>query len=96
MKKIFLPVPKYFWVVFLLLSLCVSTHNSSAQNQSALKFEISFTSKAHPDVITGRVYVMVTRNKDREPRFQTRRSASAPFFGKDVEIEPEAIPCDES
>ncbi|MFQ5753341.1 MAG: hypothetical protein ACE5HI_15225, partial [bacterium] len=85
MKKIFLPLHKYFLVVFLLVSLCVSTAKSSAQNQLGLKFEISFTSKAHPEAITGRVYVIVARNKDIEPRFQTRRSASAPFFGKDVE-----------
>ncbi len=85
MKNNFLPSYKIIFVVFLLNTLCISINKSSAQNQTELKFEISITAKAHPESITGRVYVMVTRNKDREPRFQTRRSASAPFYGKDVE-----------
>ena len=76
---------KLMSVVLIHLSLCVTPVKSSAQTQPSLKFEISFTSAAHVEAITGRVYVIVTRNKNIEPRFQTRRAASAPFFGKDVE-----------
>jgi len=56
-----------------------------AQGELGLKFEISFSESAHSSPITGRVYVMISRTNNPEPRFQTRRSRSSPFFGKDVD-----------
>ncbi len=51
---------------------------------SATHFEISFPPSAHAGPITGRAFVMIARNQDREPRLQIGRSG-VPFFGRDVE-----------
>jgi hypothetical protein len=54
-----------------------------------LSFEISFPKGAHAGSITGRVFVMISRTNDREPRLQIGRNG-APFFGRDVEgLRPE-------
>ena len=51
------------------------------------RFEISFPAAAHAEAITGRAFVMITRDASREPRLQVGDWAdSAPFFGVDVEI----------
>lgn len=52
--------------------------------KAPLRFEISVASSVHPEPITGRVYVMISRTNDREPRLQIGRTG-APFFGRDVE-----------
>ena len=50
------------------------------------RFEISFPAAAHAEAITGRVFVMITRDAGREPRLQVGNWAdSAPFFGADVD-----------
>src|SRR5512142_1521236 len=49
-----------------------------------LRVEISFPASAHAQPITGRVYVMISRTADREPRLQIGRTG-VPFFGRDVE-----------
>ena len=70
-------------IAILIIFSCVLLDKSIAQNK--LKFEISFSSAVHPKPITGRVFVMISRNNRREPRLQAgswRRSV--PFFGKDV------------
>ena len=46
----------------LLLALAVSATAADT------KFEISYPATANPGPITGRVYVMITRSTDREPR----------------------------
>ena len=48
------------------------------------RFEISFPAAAYDRPITGRVYVMISRNNEREPRLQIGR-LGVPFFGRDVE-----------
>jgi hypothetical protein len=48
-----------------------------------LRFEITFPASAHAGPITGRVFVMIARKDDREPRLQVGR-LGAPFFGRDV------------
>ena len=50
----------------------------------AFRFEISFPEAAHAEPITGRVFVMISRSNDPEPRFQIGRTG-VPFFGRDVE-----------
>ncbi len=55
----------------------------SAQN-SPLRFEISFPKAAHAAPITGRVYVMISRNDEREPRLQVSQTG-IPLFGRDVD-----------
>ena len=55
---------------------------------SKLQFEISFSLEAHSEPVTGRVYVMISKNERREPRFQVGRGV--PFFGKDIkDLKPE-------
>ncbi|HMD54549.1 MAG TPA: hypothetical protein VKJ65_08380, partial [Phycisphaerae bacterium] len=50
------------------------------------RFEISFPAAAHAEAITGRAFVMITRDASREPRLQVGNWAdSAPFFGVDVD-----------
>lgn len=63
---------------------CVSNHLAK------LRFEISFPASTHAEPITGRVFVMISRNNNREPRLQAGSwRTSAPFFGADVEgLEP--------
>lgn len=50
----------------------------------ALRFEVSFPAAAHAEPVTGRVYVMIARTGEREPRLQIGRTGT-PFFGRDVE-----------
>jgi hypothetical protein len=51
------------------------------------RFEISVPPAVHTAPLTGRVYVMISHNNDREPRLQVGR-LGAPFFGRDVENLP--------
>jgi Putative esterase len=48
------------------------------------RFDISYPSAANAGPITGRVYVIISRTDDREPRVQVGR-VGIPFFGRDVE-----------
>jgi hypothetical protein len=74
--------------VFLLLIvfICLITLSLTAETnlQSGLKFAISFTPETHPEPITGRVYAIITKSKNGEPRFQVG-THGVPFFGKDIE-----------
>ena len=47
------------------------------------RFEVSFPSAVHEEALTGRVYVMISRTAEREPRLQIGRTG-VPFFGRDV------------
>jgi hypothetical protein len=49
-----------------------------------VRVEVSFPSSVHPEPVTGRVYVMISRTNEREPRLQIGRTGT-PFFGRDVE-----------
>jgi hypothetical protein len=48
------------------------------------RFEISYPASANRGPITGRVYAMISRTNDREPRLQIGR-LGVPFFGRDIE-----------
>src|ERR1700677_5089971 len=48
------------------------------------RFDISYPASANPGPITGRVYVMITRSAEREPRLEIGR-VGIPFFGRDIE-----------
>ena len=65
------------------LALCASAA-ALAQPRPATRFEISVPSSIHQQPITGRVYVMITRSADREPRLQLNQVDGIPFFGRDV------------
>lgn len=51
---------------------------------AGLRFEVTFPAAAHADAITGRVFVIVSRDNEREPRLQVSR-IGVPFFGRDVD-----------
>jgi hypothetical protein len=55
-----------------------------AAAQGHPRFEISFPAAAHAAPVTGRVYVMITRSDEREPRLQISQVDGIPFFGRDV------------
>jgi hypothetical protein len=48
------------------------------------RFEISYPSGVNKGPITGRVFIMISRTGDREPRLQISR-VGVPFFGRDIE-----------
>lgn len=64
--------------------LLLTTLLAAPQQSPKLRFEISFPASAHAQPITGRVYLMLSRTNDREPRLQIGRTG-VPFFGRDVE-----------
>ena len=57
---------------------------AGAQGPPPLRFEITVPASARSAPVTGRVYVMISRSDDREPRLQIGRTG-VPFFGQDVE-----------
>jgi hypothetical protein len=62
------------------ITVCTPTH---AADQ---RFEISFAASAHAEPITGRVFVVVTRKSNPEPRLQVAGwQRCPPLFGVDVE-----------
>jgi Putative esterase len=68
-------------------------HAQSPAPASTLRFDVSFIPQAHDGPVTGRVFVMITRDvsKVAEPRLQVGRTG-VPFFGRDVErLAPEQI-----
>lgn len=70
--------------VLLLAGLSLATAcGGTAEPQAALKFAVSFPESAHPEPITGRVFVIVSRTDSREPRFQVS-PYGVPFWGLDV------------
>src|SRR6476620_5916962 len=67
------------------ISMIVVSVIDNAQSKPPIRFEITVPPSAHADPITGRVYVMISRNGDREPRLQLNQADGIPFFGRDVE-----------
>ena len=57
---------------------------AEAQEGQGARFRVSYSSDAHEGPITGRVFVMISRTNEREPRLQIGREGT-PFFGRDVE-----------
>ncbi len=55
-----------------------------SQQEPVTQFRISFPASVHDEPITGRLFVMIARNREREPRLQIGR-LGVPFFGHDVE-----------
>jgi len=78
--------------VSLMVKSETSTEEYLAQNKSGFKFEISFQENAVSEVkefalqvpITGRVFVIISRNKKNEPRFQVSGAKGVPIWGKNV------------
>jgi hypothetical protein len=49
-----------------------------------VRIEVSYPADTHPGPITGRVFFMLSRSAEMEPRLQIGRTG-VPFFGRDVE-----------
>ena len=64
-------------------TLCLPS-TVDAQTASVLRFEISVPPSVRAEPVTGRVYVMVSRTAEREPRLQIGRTGT-PFFGRNIE-----------
>ncbi|MFO7980190.1 MAG: hypothetical protein R6V00_05065 [Candidatus Aminicenantes bacterium] len=81
---------KLLAAIFLLIFSVVFLNVCKEAPPSKLQFALSFSSSAHSENITGRVFVFVSEDDQREPRLQAGSwRNSAPFFGKDVEdLEP--------
>ena len=59
-----------------------SAHTAAAET----KFEVSFPASLNGEPITGRVFVMISKNNRAEPRLQAGSyQASVPFYGVDVD-----------
>ena len=75
------------WVGALSVAVVAAVAGVMAQTPAAsrgVRVEISFPASVHSGPVTGRVYVMVSRTNDREPRLQIGRTGT-PFFSRDVE-----------
>ncbi|MFO7981667.1 MAG: hypothetical protein R6V00_12685, partial [Candidatus Aminicenantes bacterium] len=72
------------WSALGLILCLIAVSGCVKKAENGLSFEISFPESIHPDSVTGRVYVMVAENKNREPRFQIG-TGGVPFFGKDIQ-----------
>ena len=74
-----------FSLAIISVMFCDPGTNDSIPSQ--LRFEISFSEDVHPHPITGRIFVMISKNQNREPRLQAGFwSNSVPLFGKDVDV----------
>ena len=58
----------------------------AAAGHTSLRFEISFAASVDSQPVDWRVFLMIARNNDREPRFQVADwTGGQPFFGVDVD-----------
>ncbi len=67
-----------------LILVIALTQLTDAQSGPQTRFEITVPASVHGEAITGRVYVMIARSGEREPRLQIGRQGE-PFFGRDIE-----------
>jgi len=71
------------------LALVVCSPLSAEQAAAKLRFELQFPSSVRNEAADGRVYVILTRKAEPEPRLQFGKSGgqyrSTPFFGEDVD-----------
>jgi len=79
------PAGAAFALLLLELAAC-----SAGNDPAATRFRVRFPASAVDEPVTGRVYVMISRTDEREPRLQVGRTG-VPFFGHDVRaLEPDA------
>ena len=68
----------------LALGIALAAVAASSCFAAATRFEISYPASAAAGPITGRVFVMISRDNRREPRLEISR-VGVPFFGRDIE-----------
>jgi Putative esterase len=71
-------------LVAMLVTNGVVAAPATAQDAARTRFEIVVPEGVRTEPITGRVYIMIARTGEREPRLQIGRQGE-PFFGRDVE-----------
>lgn len=69
-------------LIFLGFLVCCQADTPNSQT-SQFTFAVSFSEDAHTGPLTGRVYVMLSKDEEREPRFLVRRRG-VPFWGQNV------------
>jgi hypothetical protein len=67
-------------------ALAAQTRQPAAPTRG-VRVEVTVPPSVRSEPLTGRVYVMVARSNEREPRLQIGRTGT-PFFGRDVEMLP--------
>jgi len=79
----------FLWCVIAILISCkTADKKSSVSSKSGFQLAVSFPPEVHSEAITGRAYVIFSRNNEREPRFQVGYTG-VPIFGKNIEaLEP--------
>jgi hypothetical protein len=75
---------RILWLTALCLAGGAAAASAQTAPRAAFRFEISFPASAHAQPVTGRVYVMISRDSEREPRLEISRTG-VPFFGRDVD-----------
>lgn len=78
MKGNLLVLSGVFFVLLFPFSFGPTDRAASVQENSNLTFEILFPSEAHPEAVTGRMYVLISRSGDKEPRHSTAVSNAHP------------------
>ena len=68
----------FFWAA------CSSSSTTAPPDDQGLRFEVSFSKQAHSEPLTGRVYIMISKDSRSEPRHQVRRARGIPFWGENV------------
>jgi len=69
-------------ILLLAISLNTSVYGQLAK-KSDLKFKVTFTEDAHKGDLTGRIYVMISKNGNRAPKDQIGLTG-VPFWGENV------------
>lgn len=78
--------PRILTISALLVALCVGVPAARrAAPAATTRFEVSYPASTAAGPMTGRVFVIISKNNQREPRFQAGGyGASVPFYGLDV------------
>ncbi|HEY5462776.1 MAG TPA: alpha/beta hydrolase-fold protein [Hanamia sp.] len=84
--KLLRPIHFHFCSFFFLAVLPLFTFAQNSQKIVNHSFAISFAKAADQKPITGRVFLMISKDKSPEPRFEAGSyMRSIPFWGKDVD-----------
>ncbi|KPK75118.1 MAG: hypothetical protein AMJ79_12510, partial [Phycisphaerae bacterium SM23_30] len=70
-------------ILSVMLSAGWAAAQTPVQDRDGFRFEISFPTKVRPEAVTGRVYAIISRNGNRELRFQTGFTG-VPIWGKNI------------
>lgn len=74
------------WCLTLAVAFGVICAGAATAQTPGLKFSITFPTSVHPEPITGRVFLIVSRDSSPEPRFATHPfDRGVPIFGLDVD-----------